>query len=75
MFQKLGFWILDSYNVRLEMFKSELSSDLRFSSQRNLGKTKEQSTDLWPKRSLISSYFGGGNQHGFIAMNIHSLEE
>ena len=29
--ENLGSWLLDPYNVRLEIFKSELFSDLRFS--------------------------------------------
>ena len=35
-------WILDPYNVRIEIFKSELFPDLRFSSQRNWGKPKNK---------------------------------
>ena len=33
-FENRGSWILDPYNVRLEIFKSELFSDLRFKSQK-----------------------------------------
>ena len=33
-FENLGSWILDPYNVRLAIFKSELFSDLRFKSQK-----------------------------------------
>ena len=38
----LGSWTLDPYNVRLEIFKSELFSGLRFWSQRNWGKGKNK---------------------------------
>ena len=51
-FEHLGSWMLDPYNVRLEIFKSEPFSDLRFSSRRNRSKTKKQSMNFRQKHCL-----------------------
>ena len=56
-FEHLGSWILDPYNVRLEIFKSEPFSDLRFSSRRNRSKTKKQSMSFRQKHYLTSFVF------------------
>ena len=53
-------WIQDfcpGYNLRLDIVTSELVSGLRFSSQRNWGKTKKQSMNFRPKQSLKSFGF------------------
>ena len=50
-------WILDPYNVRLEIFKFEPFSDLRFSSHRNWSKTKKQSMNFRQKHYLKSFVF------------------
>ena len=49
--------ILDPYNVRLEIFKFEPFSDLRFSSHRNWSKTKKQSMNFRQKHYLKSFVF------------------
>ena len=56
-FEHLGSWMLDPYNVRLEIFKSEPFSDLRFSSRRNRSKTKKQSMNFRQKHYLKKNVF------------------
>ena len=56
-FEHLGSWMLDPYNVRLEIFKSEPFSDLRFSSRRNRSKTKKQSMNFRQKHCLKKIVF------------------